>query len=437
MARTRGSARVPTTDRPERSLDAEMRAPSTTTPDVVVLDYVDDDMKIKEVADPKKDLWLSTVDGRHQSPIIPVRVGPHAEVFSVHRDILTKSEYFRKALDGEFREAEEQAIDLPEEDPAIFSFVVAFLYEEKYVPVKPLATVLVEEPDKGKGKEMDDINSASDDGSDSVGSASDDSTRSRRRRDNRRRRQERAWEQRQRKEPGRHRPECQCASCTTEAIGPPCWNCGVTRRPPPPRNRWYNPPPPQPVVIGGRYPPRPRDRDRDRRRGSRNNLNVLEDPIPEERMSQEDLRTWAMAYALSIEVYVCADRYLMPNFKAYVSAYIIDNFENAGLDAALPVVLQSCKTLQAGLSPMDPLLKKVFARVGFLQHRLWKNYPEETEAFFKENLELPTLIMKEMVERREEDKDDDLPAMERPLPLPLPRDNVIIEPVRRNRDPYW
>jgi hypothetical protein len=40
-----------------------MRAPSTTTPDVVVLDYVEDDMKFKEMADPKKDLWLSSVDG--------------------------------------------------------------------------------------------------------------------------------------------------------------------------------------------------------------------------------------------------------------------------------------------------------------------------------------------------------------------------------------
>jgi hypothetical protein len=83
---------------------------------------------------------------RHQSPIIPVRVGPHAETFHVHRDILTRSEYFRKALDGAFREAEEQAIDLPEEDPAIFSFVVAFLYEGKYVPIKPIATVLGEPP---------------------------------------------------------------------------------------------------------------------------------------------------------------------------------------------------------------------------------------------------------------------------------------------------
>lgn len=156
-------------------------------------------------------------------------------------------------------------------------------------------------------------------------------------------------------------------------------------------------------------------------------------------MSQEDLRTWALAYTLSVEVYVCADRFLMPDFKDHVSAYIIDNFEIAGLDAALPAVLQSLKTLHTGLSPMDLLLKKVFARVGFLQARLWDNFPEETQAFFQDNLELSVIIMKEMMERREEDNKDDLPAMERPLPIPLPRDNIVVQgPGRRNRpDPYW
>jgi hypothetical protein len=129
---------------------------------------------------------------RHQSPIIPVRVGPQAEVFPVHKDILTRSEYFKKALDGEFREAGDQAIDLPEEDPAIFSFVVAFLYEGNYSPLKPIATVLgresplryqvitnipfiVAEPDKGKGRELNnDANSGSEDGTDSGENASDD-----------------------------------------------------------------------------------------------------------------------------------------------------------------------------------------------------------------------------------------------------------------------
>lgn len=85
---------------------------------------------------------ISYPHSRHQSPIIPVRVGPHAETFYVHRAILIKSEYFRKALDGDFREAENQAIDLPEDDPAIFSFVVAFLYEGTYEPIRPIADAL-------------------------------------------------------------------------------------------------------------------------------------------------------------------------------------------------------------------------------------------------------------------------------------------------------
>jgi hypothetical protein len=45
-------------------------------------------------------------------------------------------------LDGDFQEAENQAMDLPEEDPAIFSFVVAFLYEGSYEPIKPVADAL-------------------------------------------------------------------------------------------------------------------------------------------------------------------------------------------------------------------------------------------------------------------------------------------------------
>jgi len=62
MARTRGTAR-PAADRGETSLDAAMRAPSTTTPEVVVLDYVEEEVKVKEIADPRRDLYLSTVDG--------------------------------------------------------------------------------------------------------------------------------------------------------------------------------------------------------------------------------------------------------------------------------------------------------------------------------------------------------------------------------------
>jgi hypothetical protein len=61
MARTRGvNSGGPST---ESSLDAAMRAPSTQQPDVVVLDSVDQEPKVKDTTDPKKDLWLSTSDG--------------------------------------------------------------------------------------------------------------------------------------------------------------------------------------------------------------------------------------------------------------------------------------------------------------------------------------------------------------------------------------
>lgn len=53
MARSRG-------ERGETSLDAAMRQPA---PDVVVLDFVEEDAKVKDTSDPKKDLYLSTNDG--------------------------------------------------------------------------------------------------------------------------------------------------------------------------------------------------------------------------------------------------------------------------------------------------------------------------------------------------------------------------------------
>ncbi|CZR50892.1 uncharacterized protein PAC_00766 [Phialocephala subalpina] len=433
MARTRGGF-----DRPETSLDAAMRAPSTTAPDVVVLDHIEEGEKPRDLADPKKDLWLSTVDGRYTSPIIHVRVGPSAETFPVHKAILMKYDSFSAAIDGKFREAVEGVLELPEEDPDIFSFVVAWLYEEKFVPIRSLEMALVAEPNKGKGREGEDEgNSSTESATDSSG-GSDESARNRR---HRRRREQRALNDERRKQPGRHRPTCNCATCTMELMGPPCWSCGASRNPPPPRRYHHHPggpPPQQPVIIGPNgYPrPQPPRRNRDRRRAGRVEEVVIIEPLNEDRMSDEDLRTWSLAYTLSIDVYVCAERYLMQDFKAAIAAYIVNSFEIAGLEAAVPAVLQSCKTLLNGVRPMDPLLRKVFSRVGFLQARLAKNFPEETGAFFSENPELPVLIMKEMVERMEEDRPDGLPPMDAPnRPFgPGPDDIIHIQGRRRRYD---
>jgi hypothetical protein len=45
------------------TLSGVMREPSTTLPDVVVLDSMPDGLERREVLDPKEDLWLSTSDG--------------------------------------------------------------------------------------------------------------------------------------------------------------------------------------------------------------------------------------------------------------------------------------------------------------------------------------------------------------------------------------
>ena len=54
-----------------QTLDDVMRDPSSTLPDVVVLDSLPDGSDRKDVLDPKEDLWLSTSDGyvlRHERP---------------------------------------------------------------------------------------------------------------------------------------------------------------------------------------------------------------------------------------------------------------------------------------------------------------------------------------------------------------------------------
>lgn len=158
--------------------------------------------------------------------------------------------------------------------------------------------------------------------------------------------------------------------------------------------------------------------------------------MAEERMSAEDLRTWSLAHSLAIDVYIVAERYLMKDFKECISAYIINNFEIAGLEAAQPPVLQSCVKLSLGVSPNDTLLKKVFARVGFLQARLWKNFSNETAAFFAENPEIAVLLMKEMMERKEEEVKDDLPAMDRSPPFPSPGE-IFVHGRRRYNGPMY
>jgi hypothetical protein len=53
-----------------------------------------------------------------------------------------RADYFKRALCGDFWESETQCIELPEEDPTTFHFLIAFLYEGKFNPIKPASAAL-------------------------------------------------------------------------------------------------------------------------------------------------------------------------------------------------------------------------------------------------------------------------------------------------------
>jgi hypothetical protein len=102
----------------------------------------------------------------------------------------------------------------------------------------------------------------------------------------------------------------------------------------------------------------------------------------------------------------------MTEFKTCIADWLVDYMETAGMDGALPVLLEGCKKMAASLSENDTLLKKMFARTGFLLNKLWKNWPEETSRFWVEAPEVGAMVMKEMGKRREEEVGEDLPSME-------------------------
>ncbi|KAK3397612.1 hypothetical protein B0T20DRAFT_438724 [Sordaria brevicollis] len=451
-----------------------IREPGSRAPDVMVLESMPEESNSRNreaILNPKEDLWLSTADGRYNSTMIPLLVGeaPRVQTFYVHKQILLKVEYFKRALCGSFRESETQSIELPEEDPETFHFLVAFLYEGKYEPLKPAASALVADQQKGKGRDSAETNGVTG-GIDSENNNSEDSdldtdlsaAPAQRQRERQRRRQQRErqreWDRVNGKHPGRHRPNCGCPRCVVEP-GPPCWSCHAPRSPvPPPGNGGaYTPTGTRPP-----FPPGPDYHHRpyldrllheglgtaaDRRR-ARARLAAAAPPPPPpppppadsyltegntRLTTAADLRTWLLCYEHTLSVYILANKFLLDDFKAEIARHAIDLLESAGTDAAVPQVLFLCKKLWEGLPESDPLLKMVFARVGFLQP--WRSrrggYTEvnrngkrrrsqdggmgtaekemdgetepETGDWLHQNPEIVTAVLMEMAARREED----------------------------------
>ncbi|KAI9764852.1 MAG: hypothetical protein M1840_007998 [Geoglossum simile] len=68
------------------------------------------------------------------SPIITIVVGREQRLFAAHEDVLCLSPFFAAACRGQFREAHARRIDMPEEEPEIFSSILEYLYKGDYYP---------------------------------------------------------------------------------------------------------------------------------------------------------------------------------------------------------------------------------------------------------------------------------------------------------------
>lgn len=181
---------------------------------------------------------------------------------------------------------------------------------------------------------------------------------------------------------GLHRTTCYCSQCLNMHNSQRCWQCGVLGTP----TSEYQAR--QIYVHTQRY-----------LAGYAGGSQTLPSGEPAPNIKDEDMRTWLMAYELHIDVYICANRYLMDDFSQVIMRATIDLLEAAGTDAGHPTVLQLCRRLHAGVPETDPLLKMILARVGFLQPFLWKRAPDETQDFLVHNPEIVTLMLKETVSR--------------------------------------
>lgn len=68
------------------------------------------------------------------SAIVSLVVGHDQRLFAAHEDVLCHSPYFAEALRGQFFESSNRRIELPTEEPEIFSCVLEYLYKGDYYP---------------------------------------------------------------------------------------------------------------------------------------------------------------------------------------------------------------------------------------------------------------------------------------------------------------
>jgi hypothetical protein len=68
------------------------------------------------------------------SQIVTFTVGREGRLFAAHEDVLSLSPFFAALCRGQFLEAQSKRIDLPDEEPEIFSCVLEYLYVREKPP---------------------------------------------------------------------------------------------------------------------------------------------------------------------------------------------------------------------------------------------------------------------------------------------------------------
>ncbi|KAI9740882.1 MAG: hypothetical protein M1818_004487 [Claussenomyces sp. TS43310] len=74
------------------------------------------------------------VGGTLTSPIVTLTVGREGRLFAAHEDVLSLSPFFAVACREQYLGVENKRIDLPDEEPEIFSCVLEYLYKGDYYP---------------------------------------------------------------------------------------------------------------------------------------------------------------------------------------------------------------------------------------------------------------------------------------------------------------
>lgn len=62
------------------------------------------------------------------SPVITLMVGKEGRLFAAHEDVLCLSPFFAAVCRGKFLDAQSKRIELPDEEPEIFSCILEYLY---------------------------------------------------------------------------------------------------------------------------------------------------------------------------------------------------------------------------------------------------------------------------------------------------------------------